>query len=98
MKIKYVTKLLLLLLLLFLLFSVFIYLQPCPIVRDSVTTPPIDRYIVNIIYVEYGEINNNTCNYTSMEVDEDTTYEVEVFASNIIGNSTKRKGEFHFVN
>ena len=85
----------------FLLFSVFIYLQPCPIVRDSVTTPPIDRYIVNIIDVEYGEINNNTCNYTSMEVNEDTTYEVEVFASNIIGNSTKTKDdfcEFHIVN
>ena len=29
-----------------------------------------------------------------MEVEEDTTYEVEVFASNVIGNSTKTKDDF----
>ena len=29
-----------------------------------------------------------------MDVDEGTTYEVEVFASNIIGNSTKTKDDF----
>ena len=40
------------------------------------------------------DIDNNICNYTSIEVNEDDTYNVEVFANNIIGSSVKRKVDF----
>ena len=73
------------------------YLQPCPIITDPITTPPIDNYTVNII--ESGntysteDIDSSTCNYT-IEVDEDDIYNIEVFANNIVGSSNKRKVDF----
>ena len=72
-------------------------IQPCPIITDPITTPPIDNYTVNII--ESGntfsteDINSSICNYT-MEVDEDDTYNVKVFANNIIGSSNKIDVDF----
>ena len=79
----------------------FHYLQPCPIITDPITTPPIDNYTVNII--KYGntysteDIDSSTCNYT-IEVNEDAydpvTYNVEVFANNIIGSSNKIDVDF----
>ena len=74
------------------------FLQPCPIIADPITTPPIDNYTVNII--ESGntysteDIDNIICNYTSIEVNENDTYNVELFANNIVGNSTKKKVDF----
>ena len=79
-------------------FSYYIsYLQPCPIVADPITTPPIDNYTVNIIKsgntYSTEDIDTSICYYTK-EVNEDDTYNVEVFANNIIGNSNRRKVDF----
>ena len=73
------------------------FIQPCPIITDPITTSPIDNYTVNII--ESGntysneDIDNNICNYT-IKVNEDDTYNVEVFANNIIGSSNKIDVDF----
>ena len=73
------------------------FIQPCPIITDPITTPPIDNYTVNII--ESGntyfteDVDSNTCYYT-IEVNEDDTYNVEVFANNIIGSSNKIDVDF----
>ena len=73
-------------------------LQPCPIITDPVTTPPVDNYTVtvfnnsaiNMISVLSEDILPDTCDgYTTATLSEDNMYTVEMSVNNIIGSSEK---------
>ena len=67
-------------------------LQPCPIMIDLVTTPPVDNYTVTVINNSAINIisilSEDTCDY-NIPVSEDNIYTVEMSVNNIIGSSEK---------
>ena len=76
------------------------FLQPCPIIIDPVTTPPVDNYTItvinnsaiNIISVLSEDISADTCDY-NVPVSEDSIYTVEMSVNIIIGSSKKRTSD-----
>ena len=68
-------------------------LQPCPVIIDPVTTPPVDYlllYLINnsVIYT-ISVLSPDICKDYTIPVSEDNMYTVEMSVNNIIGSSEK---------